>query len=98
MPIPFWTIPALIEGTGAVVVAEESCTGSRLLAGGQTAVPSDGLDGQLAAIAERQLQTNCACFTSNQARTDDILCMVKEYQADRTCSRCRTPTWRRCVT
>jgi benzoyl-CoA reductase/2-hydroxyglutaryl-CoA dehydratase subunit BcrC/BadD/HgdB len=82
MPIPFWTIPALIEGTGAVVVAEESCTGSRLLAGGQTAVPGDGLDGQLAAIADRQLQTNCACFTPNQARADDILRMVKEYQAD----------------
>ena len=82
MPIPFWTIPALIEGTGAVVVAEESCTGSRLLAGGQTALSDDGLDSQLAAIADRQLQTNCACFTPNDARIEDILRMVKEYQAD----------------
>ena len=82
MPIPFWTIPALIEGTGAVVVAEESCTGSRLLAGGDTAIPGDGIDGQLAAIADRQLQTNCACFTPNDARIDDILRMVKEYEAD----------------
>ncbi len=82
MPIPFWTVPALIESTGAVVVAEESCTGSRLLAGGPTAVPGDGLDAQLAAIADRQLQTNCACFTPNEARIEDILRMVKEYQAD----------------
>jgi len=82
MPIPFWTIPALIEGAGAVVVAEESCTGSRLLAGGQTAIPGDGIDSQLAAIADRQLQTNCACFTPNDARIDDILRMVHEYDAD----------------
>ena len=82
MPIPFWTIPTLIEGTGAVVVAEECCTGSRLLAGGQTAIPGDGIQGQLAALADRQLQTNCACFTPNDARIDDILRMAKEYQAD----------------
>ncbi len=82
MPIPFWTLPSLIEATGAVVVAEESCTGSRLLAGGATALPNDGLDTQLAAIADRQLQTNCACFTPNEARTEDVLRMVKEYQAD----------------
>ncbi len=49
MPIPFWTIPAVIEGTGAVVVAEESCTGTRLLAGGQTTIPGNDLDDQLAA-------------------------------------------------
>ncbi len=82
MPIPFWTIPSLIEGAGAVVVAEESCTGTRLLAGGQTAIPGDGIDGQLAAIADRQLQTNCACFTPNDARIDDVLRLAREYQAD----------------
>jgi benzoyl-CoA reductase/2-hydroxyglutaryl-CoA dehydratase subunit BcrC/BadD/HgdB len=82
MPIPLWTIPSIIEGTGAVVVAEESCTGSRLLAGGQTAIPHDGIDGQLAAIADRQLQANCACFTPNAPRIDDILRMAKEYEAD----------------
>lgn len=82
MPIPFWTIPAIIEGTGAVMVAEESCTGSRLLAGGQTKIPGHNLDDQLAAIGDRQLHTNCACFTPNTDRIDDILRMVKEYQAD----------------
>lgn len=64
------------------MVAEESCTGSRLLAGGQAQIPGDGIDGQLVAIADRQLQTNCACFTPNDARIDDILQMVKEYEAD----------------
>lgn len=82
MPIPFWTIPALIENTGAVVVAEESCTGTRLLAGGAAAIPNDGLDKQLAALADRQLQTNCACFTPNDGRIDDILRLAKEYEAD----------------
>ncbi len=82
MPIPFWTIPLLIESAGAVVVAEESCTGTRLLAGGATAIPRNGLDEQLAAIADRQLQTNCACFTPNDARIEDILRLVQEYHAD----------------
>ena len=82
MPIPFWTIPMLIEGTGAVVVAEESCTGSRLVAGGQTPIRDDSVEDQLAAIADRQLQTNCACFTPNDDRIDDILRMVQEYEAD----------------
>ena len=82
MPIPFWTIASLIEGTGAVLVAEESCTGTRLVAGGQTTIPAGGLDQQLAAIADRQLQTNCACFTPNDARIDDILRLAREYQAD----------------
>ena len=82
MPIPFWTIPSLIEGAGAVVVAEESCTGTRLLAGGETAIPGDGIDRQLAAIADRQLQTNCACFTPNDARIEDVLRLAREYQAD----------------
>jgi benzoyl-CoA reductase/2-hydroxyglutaryl-CoA dehydratase subunit BcrC/BadD/HgdB len=82
MPIPFWTLPSIIEATGAVVVAEESCTGTRLIAGGQTAVPGNGIDSQLAAIADRQLQTNCACFTPNDARIEDIIRLAKEYQAD----------------
>jgi benzoyl-CoA reductase/2-hydroxyglutaryl-CoA dehydratase subunit BcrC/BadD/HgdB len=82
MPIPFWTIPSIIEGTGAVVVAEESCTGTRLVAGGQATIPGDGLSAQLEALADRQLQTNCACFTPNEARIEDILRLAREYQAD----------------
>jgi benzoyl-CoA reductase/2-hydroxyglutaryl-CoA dehydratase subunit BcrC/BadD/HgdB len=45
-------------------------------------MPGGGLAAQLAALANRQLQTNCACFTPNDGRTDDILRMVDEYQAD----------------
>lgn len=82
MPIPFWTIPSLIEGAGAIVVAEESCTGTRLLAGGQAGIPGDGLNAQLAALADRQLETNCACFSPNEGRIEDILRLAKEYQAD----------------
>jgi len=34
------------------------------------------------ALSERYMKTNCACFTPNTSRIDDILCMVKEYKAD----------------
>ncbi len=33
-------------------------------------------------IADRYLGINCACFTPNDARKDDILRLVKEYKAD----------------
>jgi len=82
MPIPFWTIPMLIEGTSAVMVAEESCTGTRLVASGETPIRDASVEDQLVAIADRQLQTNCACFTPNDDRIDDILRMVKEYEID----------------
>ena len=82
LPIPFWTIPSLIEGTGAVMIGEESCTGTRMLAGGQTAIPDNSIENQLVAIADRQFQTNCACFTPNDARIEDIVRLAKEYQAD----------------
>ena len=40
------------------------------------------LDEQFMALSERYMKTNCACFTPNQGRIEDILRLVKEYQAD----------------
>lgn len=80
-PIPSWKLHAVIEGSGGVVVCEETCTGTRYF---ENAVREGGqdLDEQLEAIAERGLGINCACFTPNEARVDDIIRLVKEYNAD----------------
>jgi len=81
MALPNWKIHDIIEKAGAVVVAEEMCTGSRYY---QNLVPEDGvtLDEMIDAIAEKYLDINCACFTPNEGRIDDVVRMAKEYGAD----------------
>lgn len=81
MPIPSWKLHAVVEGSGAVVVCEETCTGTRYF---ENSVREDGqnLEEQLSAVAERGMGINCACFTPNDGRVEDILRMAKEYKAD----------------
>jgi benzoyl-CoA reductase/2-hydroxyglutaryl-CoA dehydratase subunit BcrC/BadD/HgdB len=81
MVIPNWKVPSIVETRGAVIVCEESCTGTRLLTGA-TEVNGDGLDAQLKAIAERQLKTHCACFTPNDERIEDIIRLSQEYNVN----------------
>jgi len=81
MAIPNWKLHHIVETSGAPVVVEESCTGVRyfehLVDETQTS-----LDGQIRALAERYMQINCACFTPNPGRIEDILRLVKEYKVD----------------
>jgi benzoyl-CoA reductase/2-hydroxyglutaryl-CoA dehydratase subunit BcrC/BadD/HgdB len=80
MSPPNWKVPHLIETLGGVVVAEESCIGSRYYSPATPA--SDGtLEGQLGAIADRLLQVNCACFTPNDERVEDVVRLAQEYGA-----------------
>jgi benzoyl-CoA reductase/2-hydroxyglutaryl-CoA dehydratase subunit BcrC/BadD/HgdB len=81
MAIPNWKLHRILEDSGAVVVGEESCTGTRYF--GSAAAENDGtVAGQLAAIADRQLETHCACFTPNDERIDDILTLAEGWAAD----------------
>ncbi len=81
LAIPNWKLHHIVESLGAAVVVEEMCTGIRyfenLVDESQTT-----LDGMIRALAERYMKINCACFTPNQGRIDDIKRLVKEYQAD----------------
>lgn len=81
MPIPNWKLHSIVEGNGAAIVVEESCIGTRYLTG-PTEVQADSLEAQLTAIARRQLKTNCACFTPNHERIEDVLRLVEEYKVD----------------
>ena len=40
------------------------------------------LEDQYMALAERYMKINCACFTPNEGRIDDILRLAKEYKVD----------------
>lgn len=81
MAIPNWKIHHLIETSGAAVVCEESCTGTRYIEH-LTDESGKTLEEQYSALAERYLHINCACFTPNQGRIDDILRLAREYQVD----------------
>ncbi len=80
-PIPSWKLHAVVEGSGGVIVCEETCTGTRYF---EKTVREDGttVDEQIEAIAERGLGINCACFTPNDARVEDVLRLAREYKAD----------------
>ena len=79
-PLPAWKIHALIEKAGAVVVGEETCTGERYFKDLTEAASSK--EDLLKNIAKRPMQVNCACFTPNTGRIDDILHMAENLQAD----------------
>jgi benzoyl-CoA reductase/2-hydroxyglutaryl-CoA dehydratase subunit BcrC/BadD/HgdB len=81
MSIPNWKVHDVIEKAGAVVVAEELCTGSRYY---EKLVPEDAatLDGMLDDVAGKYLDINCACFTPNPGRVDDVIRLAQEYKAD----------------
>ncbi|NLE23445.1 MAG: 2-hydroxyacyl-CoA dehydratase [Actinobacteria bacterium] len=81
MSVPNWKVHDIVEKAGGVVVAEEMCTGSRYY---DKLVSEDAttLEGAMDALAVKYLDVNCACFTPNQGRIDDVLRMAKEYKAD----------------
>ena len=81
MALPNWKLHDIVEKAGAVVVGEEMCTGSRYY---QDLVSEDAatLDEMIDDIAEKYLDINCACFTPNEGRIEDVVRMAKEHGAD----------------
>jgi len=81
MAIPNWKLHHIIETAGAAVVVEESCTGTRYF---ENLVDESAttVEGQVRALAERYMKTNCACFTPNPGRVEDIVRLADEYKVD----------------
>jgi benzoyl-CoA reductase/2-hydroxyglutaryl-CoA dehydratase subunit BcrC/BadD/HgdB len=81
MAVPNWKLPYVVESSGAVIVGEESCIGTRNT---RDLVDESGetLEAMLAAIAERYMRIDCACFTPNAERLEHIVAMAKELKAD----------------
>jgi benzoyl-CoA reductase/2-hydroxyglutaryl-CoA dehydratase subunit BcrC/BadD/HgdB len=73
-----WKVHALIESSGAAIVHDETCTGSRYFDNLVDETAQD-LDGQMTAIADRYFKVNCACFTPNQERIDGIVAKAREF-------------------
>jgi benzoyl-CoA reductase/2-hydroxyglutaryl-CoA dehydratase subunit BcrC/BadD/HgdB len=81
MAIPNWKVHSIIEGSGGVVVGEESCVGER---NHRNLLDENfaSIDEALEKIASRYLGINCACFTPNNERMDDIKSLVDSLRAD----------------
>ncbi len=82
MALPNWKLHDIVERSGAVVVGEEMCTGSRyydtLVAENENA----SLDEMIDALTAKYLDINCACFTPNGGRIEDVARMATELGAD----------------
>jgi benzoyl-CoA reductase/2-hydroxyglutaryl-CoA dehydratase subunit BcrC/BadD/HgdB len=77
MPSGNTKIPDIIEQKGGVVVAEESCTGTRSFWD-----PVDETMDPWEALAERYLRIPCACMTPNEERISRIIDLARDYHAD----------------
>ncbi|MHB1135727.1 MAG: double-cubane-cluster-containing anaerobic reductase [Coriobacteriia bacterium] len=81
MALPNWKLHQIVETAGGVVVGEEMCTGSRYY---EKLVSEEAttLDEMLDDLAAKYLDINCACFTPNDGRLDDVVRMAREFNAD----------------
>lgn len=81
LAIPNWKLHHIIETSGAAVVCEEMCTGTRYFEN-QVDESQTTLEGQYHALSERYMKNNCACFTPNPGRIEDIIRLAKAYNVD----------------
>ncbi len=81
MAIPNWKVPHIIETSGAVIVAEELCTGMRYFQ--DLTLETDGsVETMLKNIAERHIGIDCAVFTPNGERAEKVARLFKDYRAN----------------
>lgn len=81
MAIPNWKIHSIAQATGATVVVEESCVGTRYFS--ELVEPKgEGINDLLWAIVEKYSQIPCACFTPNDRRVKNVLDLAKQFRAD----------------
>jgi benzoyl-CoA reductase/2-hydroxyglutaryl-CoA dehydratase subunit BcrC/BadD/HgdB len=81
MAVPNWKLPYIIESSGAVIVGEESCIGARST---RDLVAETGgtLDEMLEALVDRYMKIDCACFTPNSERLENIVAMARDLKVD----------------
>lgn len=76
-----WKLHALAEAAGAIVVCDETCTGSRYY---ENLVDETGpdLESQVTAIADRYLKIECSCFSPNADRLASVVRLAREFRID----------------
>lgn len=75
-------LPVLVEQSGAIIVADEVCSSSRLLYD-SVAYDEANLNDMIPAIADRYLKPcTCPCLTPNTDRQRKLVDMVSDFAAD----------------
>lgn len=70
-------VPEIIENRGGLIVAEESCTGTRSF----WDLVDENKD-PMTALAERYIKIPCSCMTPNDRRIENILELAREFKVD----------------
>ena len=81
MAIPNWKLHSIAQATGATIVTEESCVGTRLFTD-LVEPKGDSINDLLWAIVEKYSQIPCACFTPNDRRIKSVTDLAKQFKAD----------------
>ncbi|MBU1206484.1 MAG: 2-hydroxyacyl-CoA dehydratase family protein, partial [Proteobacteria bacterium] len=81
MAVPNWKLPYVIESSGAVIVGEESCIGTRNTRD-LTDESGTSLEEMLEAIVDRYMKIDCACFTPNNERLNNIVSLANELKVN----------------
>ncbi|MFH1008189.1 MAG: double-cubane-cluster-containing anaerobic reductase [Candidatus Latescibacterota bacterium] len=81
MAVPNWKLPYIVESSGAVIVGEESCIGTRNT---RDLVEEKGetVEDLLEAIVDRYMRIDCACFTPNTERLDHVTEMARDLKVN----------------
>jgi benzoyl-CoA reductase/2-hydroxyglutaryl-CoA dehydratase subunit BcrC/BadD/HgdB len=75
-----WKVHHLIECAGAVIVADETCTGTRYFS--REVEESSGLETLVEAVADRYLTIDCSCFSPNTERIENVVRLARDFRAD----------------
>ena len=79
---PNFKIPILVEQSGGIIVADETCSSSRLLSD-SVAYDEAVLNDMLPAIADRYLKpSTCPCLTPNNDRLRKLVAIAREAATD----------------
>ena len=81
MAIPNWKVPHIVESLGGIIVGEESCIGMRNIRN-EVSISGETVENLIKNIAERYFKIDCACFSPNNERLDNIKELAKELNAD----------------
>lgn len=81
MALPNWKLHNIIESAGGIVVNEESCIGTRYF-NDNIAENNNNLNDKLLALTNRYMKINCACFTPNDERINQVFEEYKSSKAD----------------
>jgi benzoyl-CoA reductase/2-hydroxyglutaryl-CoA dehydratase subunit BcrC/BadD/HgdB len=79
MAVPNWKLPYIIESSGAVIVGEESCIGTRNTRD-IVSETAQTVEGMIDNLVDRYMRIDCACFTPNTERLENIVNMARELR------------------